>query len=62
VIRKRQQIDQINELPKEKRPPDDYIWGDGKELDKWFDAMFNTKKPKGKNEGNIDIFRDIPEG
>jgi hypothetical protein len=44
VIRKRQQIDSFNELPKEKRPPDDIIWdGNADDLDEWLDKVFNRK-------------------
>lgn len=44
VIRKRQQLDNIYELPKEKRPGDDLIWdGTADELDKWYDGVFKGK-------------------
>lgn len=48
VIRKRAQIDSFNELPKEKRPPDDYVWWKPpEEIDKWLDRVLdNTKKTK----------------
>lgn len=55
VIRKRAQLDSFNELPKEKRPPDDMIWyGDSGEIDKWFDKVFKTKD-KNPNEIMLDI-------
>jgi len=45
VIRKRQQIDSINELPKEKRPSDELIWnGTSEELEKWYDGIFKNKE------------------
>lgn len=44
VIKKRAQIDSFNELPKEKRPPDNIIWyGTPEELDNWFDKVFDRK-------------------
>lgn len=44
IIRKRQQIDNLNELPKEKRPPDSLIWeGTSEELDDWLDKVFDKK-------------------
>lgn len=51
VIRKRQQIDTLNELPKEKRPPDSIIWdGTSEELDEWLDRVFDKK-----NKDTVDI-------
>ena len=51
VTRKRAQLDNIYELPKEKRPSDELIWdGTSDELDKFFDNMF-----KGKEKTNIDL-------
>lgn len=44
MIRKRQQIDNLNELPKDKRPPDDILWdGIPEELDDWLDKVFDKK-------------------
>lgn len=44
IIRKRQQIDNLNELSKEKRPPDDIIWdGTPEQLEDWLDRVFNHK-------------------
>ncbi|MHA1304673.1 MAG: hypothetical protein ACTSPI_13325 [Candidatus Heimdallarchaeaceae archaeon] len=44
VIRKRQQVDSFNELPKEKRPTEFMIWwGAPEEIDVWFDKVFNRK-------------------
>lgn len=45
VIRKRQQLDGIYELPKEKRPDDRLIWdGTSDELEKFYDRMFKGKE------------------
>lgn len=47
VIRKRQQIDNLNELPKEKRPPDKMIWdGDSDQISDWLDRVFKTTPEK----------------
>lgn len=44
VIRKRQQIDSFNELPKEQRPPEKIIWdGTSSDIDKWLDRVFKKK-------------------
>lgn len=44
VIRKLQQIDNLNELPKEKRPPDDILWdGTSDDLDEWLDKVMDKK-------------------
>lgn len=44
VIRKRQQIDSFNELPKEKRPPDKMIWeGTSEDIEDWLDKVFDRK-------------------
>lgn len=48
VIRKRQQIDNLNELPKEKRPTDELIWeGTAEELDEWLDKVMGPSNKKG---------------
>jgi len=45
VIRKRQQIDNLNELPKEKRPPESMIWyGTSEDIDDWLERVFNKKQ------------------
>lgn len=45
VIRKRQQIDGLNELPKEKRPPEELIWdGIPEDIDEWLDSVFDRNK------------------
>lgn len=44
VIRKMQQIDNLNELSKEKRPTEEIIWeGTSEELDEWIDRVLNNK-------------------
>ena len=56
VIRKRQQIDNLNELPKEKRPPERIIWeGTSKDLDSWLDKVME----KNSKEDTEIIIRDI---
>lgn len=58
VIRKRQQIDNLNELPKDKRPTDDIIWdGTPEEMDEWIERVFSNKY---KQSVDIDI-SDIEE-
>jgi hypothetical protein len=45
VIRKRSQLDTINELPKEKRPDDFLFWDKtSEELDNWFDRVFKKNE------------------
>jgi hypothetical protein len=45
VIRKRQQIDNFNELPQEKRPTEALIWDSPPEdVEEWFDTVFDLKK------------------
>jgi len=56
VIRKRQQIDNLNELPKEKRPTEHLIWeGSSKDLDSWLEKVMGNKN---KEDTEI-IIRDI---
>jgi hypothetical protein len=44
VIRKRQQLDNLNELPKEKRPPESMIWYSTPEaIDDWIERVFDKK-------------------
>lgn len=44
VIRKRQQIDSLSELPSEKRPTDEIIWdGTPEDLDEWIEKVFDSK-------------------
>lgn len=60
VIRKRQQIDNLNELPKEKRPPEDIIWdGTPEDLDEWLDKVLGDPK---KSQTQVEIvLKDIEE-
>lgn len=47
VIRKMQQIDNLSELPKEKRPPDSIIWdGTSEDLEEWLDKVLGDRKGK----------------
>ena len=47
VIRKRMQIDNLNELPKEKRPPEMMIWeGSPEEIEDWLAKVLDSKKSK----------------
>lgn len=56
VIRKRLQVDGLNELPKDKRPPDDIIWnGSTEELDSWIDRVFSRQ---GDNKATL-LISDI---
>jgi len=58
VIRKLQQIDNLNELPKEKRPTDDIIWeGTSEEMDEWLEAVLDPKK-KSQQEVEF-IIKDV---
>lgn len=44
VIRKRQQLDSLAELPKDKQPPDSILWeGTPEDLDEWIDRVLDTK-------------------
>lgn len=44
VIRKRQQIDGLNNLPEEKIPPELMVWdGDPEELDSWIKQALSGK-------------------
>lgn len=44
IIRKRQQIDSLNELPSEKRPPESVIWdGTPEEMEEWLKEVFDSK-------------------
>ena len=61
VIRKRIQIDNLNELPKEKRPPELMIWdGTSKDIENWYDKVFNRKKKP--SDEKISIPYDDIEG
>jgi hypothetical protein len=62
IIRKRQQIDNLNELPKEKRPTEDLIWnGSPEELEDWLVKVFDTKN-KTQNEIEFNIKPSEIEG
>lgn len=51
VIRKLIQVDNLNELPKDKRPDDKQIWDEPTEdLEQWLDEVF-----KGKTQANIEF-------
>ena len=43
VVRYREMIDSFNELPKEKRPPEN-IWFSSERLEVWFDDVFRTDR------------------
>jgi len=45
VARKRLQVDNLMELPKEKRPPDSILWwGTAEELEDWLDKVMGRKE------------------
>jgi hypothetical protein len=45
VMRKRLQIDNLHELPKDKIPPDSIIWdGSPEDLEDWLDDVLDIKK------------------
>lgn len=47
VVKKRQQVDSLSELPKDKRPPELIIWwGTAEELEEWVDKVFDRKEPE----------------
>lgn len=58
-----QQIDNLNELPKEKRPTEDIIWdGTTEEMEDWLDKVLDTKS-KNKTDGiEFVISNDNVEG
>jgi len=57
VIRKRIQIDNLNEIPQDKRPPEMMIWdGTSEELEDWIDRVFDKKKKKDFDTAKILIF------
>ncbi len=59
IIRKRQQIDNLNELPKEKRPPEAMIWdGNPEEMEEWLEKVFETKENKKKQDKVILKIKD----
>lgn len=53
-----QQIDNLNELRKEQRPPDDILWdGTSEDLDNWLEKVLNPKK-KEQNEVQL-LIKDV---
>jgi hypothetical protein len=49
-----QQIDNLNELPKTKRPPDSIIWdGTSEEMDEWLDKVLD---PQNKTRHEVELF------
>jgi hypothetical protein len=57
VIRKRLQIDNFNELPRDKRPTDEMIFNSSpEELDSWLDKVLS-----GKQQQNISLEIDERE-
>ena len=51
LIRKRQQVDNLNELGKDKRPPESIIWdGTPEEMEEWLDNVFASHDKKKDNE------------
>ena len=58
VVRKRQQVDNINELPEEKRPPELMVWdGNVDDLNDWIDNALS-----GKQSTTADFIIDNVEG
>ncbi len=47
VAKKRLQVDNLMELPKEKRPPDTILWwGTPEDLEEWLDKVLGTGTEK----------------
>ena len=45
MIRKRTQIDALNEFPKDKRPPEFMIWdGYSEDIEEWIDTVVDKKE------------------
>ena len=62
VFRKRMQIDNLNELPKKERPPDDILWSDNPDdLEDWIEKVVHKKKKDDKDE-TFEISLDEIEG
>jgi len=56
VIRKRQQVDNLYELPKDKRPTEQLIWeGSAEEIDEWIEKVFGKKKEETNNVAVISL-------
>lgn len=50
VIKKRMQIDNLNELPKEKRPSEWMIWeGTSDEIESWLNKVLSGKQSSTAN-------------
>ena len=50
VIRKLRQIDNLMELPKDKRPPSRIIWeGTSEDIEEWIDRVVRKKEPQEIN-------------
>jgi hypothetical protein len=59
IIRKRQQIDGFNEIPKDKRPPDKIIWwGTPEEIEEWMEKVYPSRGKKEEEDGINMIIRD----
>lgn len=44
IVRKRQQIDNLAEVPKEKRPPELMLWwGKPEDIENWFDRVYERR-------------------
>lgn len=53
-----QQIDNLNELPKDKRPPDSILWdGSSEEMEEWLEKVLDKKQ-----QTEVDIFIKDVEG
>jgi len=63
VIRKRQQIDNLSELPKDKRPPDWILWHNNPDkLTKWLDDVLEIKGKKTRGDSILKIPKSEIEG
>jgi len=59
-IRKMRQIMSFDELPKPKRPPE-VIWDNAKELEEWFDNIYQHNAPSDGTPQEASIFVDGSE-
>ena len=51
IVKKRRQVDNLMEVPKDKRPPDYMIWwGTPEEMETWLDRMFDHDENKPVEE------------
>jgi hypothetical protein len=63
LIRKRLQVDSLNEMSKEKRPTDHLIWeGSPEELEDWIDTVYDVKETRRHDEIPFVIREDEIEG